>query len=38
MKYACTHFVMSSHFPGKDPGKSTRSLELFAREIILHFC
>lgn len=36
-EYACTHFVMSSHFPGMDPGKSTRSLELFAREVVPHF-
>ena len=36
-EYACTHFVITSHFPGMDPKKSTRSLELFAREIMPHF-
>ena len=35
--YACTHFVIASHFPGMDPKKSTQSLELFAKEIMPHF-
>ena len=36
-EYACTHFVLTSQFPGMDPKKSTQSLELFAREIMPHF-
>jgi alkanesulfonate monooxygenase SsuD/methylene tetrahydromethanopterin reductase-like flavin-dependent oxidoreductase (luciferase family) len=36
-EYACTHFVVASHFPGMDPRKSTQSLELFAKEIMPHF-
>ncbi len=36
-EYACTHFVMTSHFPGMDPNKSTRSLELFAKEVMPQF-
>lgn len=35
--FACTHFVMTSHFPGMDPKKSTQSLELFAKEILPQF-
>jgi alkanesulfonate monooxygenase SsuD/methylene tetrahydromethanopterin reductase-like flavin-dependent oxidoreductase (luciferase family) len=35
--YACTNFVMASQFPGLDPLKATRSLELFAREVRPHF-
>jgi alkanesulfonate monooxygenase SsuD/methylene tetrahydromethanopterin reductase-like flavin-dependent oxidoreductase (luciferase family) len=36
-EYACTHFVITSHFPGMDPKKSTQSLEFFAKEIMPHF-
>ena len=30
----CTHFIMATQLPGLDPRKGTRSLELFAREIM----
>jgi alkanesulfonate monooxygenase SsuD/methylene tetrahydromethanopterin reductase-like flavin-dependent oxidoreductase (luciferase family) len=32
-EYACTNFIMATQFPGLDPIKATRSLELFAREV-----
>ncbi len=32
-EFACTDFIMSTHFAGIDVEKSTRSLELFAREV-----
>ena len=32
--HVCTDFIMSTHLAGIDPLKSTRSLELFAREIM----
>ena len=35
--YQCTDFIMSTHFAGIDPRKSTRSLEIFAREIMPTF-
>ena len=35
--YKCTDFIMSTHFAGLDPKKSTRSLELFAKEIMPTF-
>jgi alkanesulfonate monooxygenase SsuD/methylene tetrahydromethanopterin reductase-like flavin-dependent oxidoreductase (luciferase family) len=35
--YNCTHFVMSTQFPGLDPAKANRSLELFAREVMPAF-
>jgi alkanesulfonate monooxygenase SsuD/methylene tetrahydromethanopterin reductase-like flavin-dependent oxidoreductase (luciferase family) len=35
--YQCTDFIMSTHFAGIDPKKSTRSLELVAKEVIPAF-
>jgi len=35
--YSCTHFIMSTQLPGLDPRKATRSLELFARELMPAF-
>jgi len=35
--YACTHFIMASQFPGMDPAVATRSLELFAKEVMPRF-
>ena len=32
-EYACTDFIMATQFPGLEPAKATRSLELFAREV-----
>jgi alkanesulfonate monooxygenase SsuD/methylene tetrahydromethanopterin reductase-like flavin-dependent oxidoreductase (luciferase family) len=36
-EYACTNFIMATQFPGLDPLKAVRSLELFAREVRPHF-
>jgi alkanesulfonate monooxygenase SsuD/methylene tetrahydromethanopterin reductase-like flavin-dependent oxidoreductase (luciferase family) len=36
-EYACTHFIMASQLPGMDPATVTRSLELFARELMPNF-
>jgi alkanesulfonate monooxygenase SsuD/methylene tetrahydromethanopterin reductase-like flavin-dependent oxidoreductase (luciferase family) len=36
-EYHCTHFVMGTQFPGLDPNKANRSLELFAREVMPQF-
>jgi alkanesulfonate monooxygenase SsuD/methylene tetrahydromethanopterin reductase-like flavin-dependent oxidoreductase (luciferase family) len=36
-EFACTHFVLVSHFPGMDIRKSTASLELFAKEVMPAF-
>jgi len=30
-----THLVMGMHLPGLDPAKSQRSMELFAKELML---
>ena len=35
--FACTDFILSSHFAGLDPAKSSRSNELFAKEVIPAF-
>ena len=35
--YACTDFILSTHYAGLDPRKSGRSNELFAREVIPAF-
>ncbi|MGH7965550.1 MAG: LLM class flavin-dependent oxidoreductase [Candidatus Binatia bacterium] len=35
--FLCTHFIMSTQLPGMDPKKATRSLELFAREVMPSF-
>lgn len=35
--HRCTDFIMSTHFAGIDPKKSTRSLELFARDVMPAF-
>jgi alkanesulfonate monooxygenase SsuD/methylene tetrahydromethanopterin reductase-like flavin-dependent oxidoreductase (luciferase family) len=35
--YHCTDFIMSTHLAGIDPKKSTRSLELFAKEVMPAF-
>jgi alkanesulfonate monooxygenase SsuD/methylene tetrahydromethanopterin reductase-like flavin-dependent oxidoreductase (luciferase family) len=34
---ACTHFIMASQLPGMDPVVATRSLELFAKEVMPRF-
>lgn len=36
-KFACTDFILSSHFAGLDPAKSGRSNALFAREVMPRF-
>jgi alkanesulfonate monooxygenase SsuD/methylene tetrahydromethanopterin reductase-like flavin-dependent oxidoreductase (luciferase family) len=36
-EYDCTHFVMSTQMPGADLAKSTRALELFAKEVMPSF-
>ena len=35
--FQCTHFVFGTQLPGFDPKKVTRSLELFAKEIMPSF-
>jgi alkanesulfonate monooxygenase SsuD/methylene tetrahydromethanopterin reductase-like flavin-dependent oxidoreductase (luciferase family) len=35
--FECTHFIMNTQFPGLDPAKGSRSMELFAREVMPHF-
>ena len=35
--YQCTHFVFGTQLPGFDPKKATRSLELFAKELMPSF-
>lgn len=36
-EFACTDFIMGTQFPGLDPDKGTRALELFAREVMPRF-
>lgn len=36
-EYRCTHFIMSTQLPGMDPQKATRSMELFAKELMPAF-
>jgi len=36
-EYHCTDFIMATQFPGLDPAKGTRSLELFAKEVMPRF-
>ena len=36
-EFLCTHFVMGTQLPGMDPKKGTRSLELFAKEVMPAF-
>jgi alkanesulfonate monooxygenase SsuD/methylene tetrahydromethanopterin reductase-like flavin-dependent oxidoreductase (luciferase family) len=35
--FHCTHFIMATQLPGLDPKKATRSLELFAHEVMPAF-
>lgn len=35
--YRCTDFIMNTQFPGIDPAKATRSMELFAKEVMPKF-
>lgn len=35
--FRCTHFIMATQLPGLDPKKATRSLELFAQEVMPTF-
>jgi alkanesulfonate monooxygenase SsuD/methylene tetrahydromethanopterin reductase-like flavin-dependent oxidoreductase (luciferase family) len=35
--YACTHFIMASQLPGMEPVVVTRSLKLFATEVMPNF-
>jgi alkanesulfonate monooxygenase SsuD/methylene tetrahydromethanopterin reductase-like flavin-dependent oxidoreductase (luciferase family) len=36
-EFRCTHFIMATQLPGLDPQKATRSLELFAKEVMSSF-
>jgi alkanesulfonate monooxygenase SsuD/methylene tetrahydromethanopterin reductase-like flavin-dependent oxidoreductase (luciferase family) len=36
-EFRCTHFIMATQLPGLDPGKATKSLELFAKEVMPSF-
>jgi alkanesulfonate monooxygenase SsuD/methylene tetrahydromethanopterin reductase-like flavin-dependent oxidoreductase (luciferase family) len=36
-EYQCTDFIMDMQFPGLDPAKATRSMELFATELMPNF-
>jgi alkanesulfonate monooxygenase SsuD/methylene tetrahydromethanopterin reductase-like flavin-dependent oxidoreductase (luciferase family) len=36
-EFPCTDFIMSTHFAGIDPKLSTRSMELFAKEVMPAF-
>ena len=36
-EFRCTDFIMNTQFPGIDPAKGTRSMELFAREVMPKF-
>ena len=36
-EYQCTDFIMNTQFPGLDPAKGTRAMELFAREVMPKF-
>jgi len=36
-QFQCTDFIMDSQFPGLDPRKGTRSMELFAKEVMPAF-
>jgi alkanesulfonate monooxygenase SsuD/methylene tetrahydromethanopterin reductase-like flavin-dependent oxidoreductase (luciferase family) len=36
-EFRCTDFVMGTQFPGLDPAKGTRALELFAAEVMPQF-
>lgn len=36
-RFQCTHFVMGTQLPGLDPSKVTRSLQLFAKEVMPAF-
>lgn len=36
-EFRCTHFIMATQLPGLDPAKGTRSLELFAKEVMPAF-
>jgi alkanesulfonate monooxygenase SsuD/methylene tetrahydromethanopterin reductase-like flavin-dependent oxidoreductase (luciferase family) len=36
-EYKCTDFIMDTQFPGLDPAKGTRSMELFAKEVMPAF-
>lgn len=36
-EFHCTDFIMDMQYPGMDPAKGTRSLELFAKEVMPNF-
>jgi hypothetical protein len=36
-QFRCTDFIMDCQFPGMDPALGTRSLELFAKEVMPAF-
>ncbi len=36
-EYRCTDFIMATQFPGLDPRKGQRALELFAQEVMPNF-
>ena len=36
-EFSCTDFIMATQYPGLDPAKGTRALELFAKEVMPAF-
>ncbi len=36
-EFRCTDFIMGTQFPGLDPAKGTRALEMFAKEVMPRF-
>lgn len=36
-EFRCTDFIMSTQFPGIDPVRATRSMEVFANEVMPKF-
>ncbi|HYA34067.1 MAG TPA: LLM class flavin-dependent oxidoreductase [Candidatus Binataceae bacterium] len=36
-RFSFTHLVLTGHFPGMDVATSTKSIELFAKEVLPHF-
>ena len=36
-EFRCTDFIMNTQFPGIDPAKATKSMELFAKEVMPKF-
>jgi alkanesulfonate monooxygenase SsuD/methylene tetrahydromethanopterin reductase-like flavin-dependent oxidoreductase (luciferase family) len=36
-EFSCTHLIMATQLPGLEPGKATKALELFAKEVMPAF-